>query len=42
MSTSTWSRLRWPFKALIIAAPIIGLGYLATTNDCLKIVLKRK
>ena len=36
MSTSSWSRLRWPFKALIIAVPIIGLGYLATTNEWFK------
>lgn len=36
MSTSSWSRLRWPFKALIIAAPIIGVGYLATTNEWFK------
>ena len=29
MSTtpSGWSRLRWPIKALIIALPLIGLGY---------------
>lgn len=29
MSTtpSAWSRLRWPIKALIIALPLIGLGY---------------
>jgi len=26
--TSTWSRLRWPVKALIIAVPILGLSYL--------------
>ncbi|MEO6733039.1 MAG: hypothetical protein ABIN01_17580 [Ferruginibacter sp.] len=32
MSTtpSGWSQLRWPIKALIIALPLIGLGYLAT------------
>jgi len=24
---SFWARLRWPIKALIIAAPIVGLGY---------------
>lgn len=29
---STWSRLRWPFKALLIAAPIVALGYFAI-ND---------
>jgi len=27
--TAIWNKLRWPFKALIIAAPIILLGYLA-------------
>jgi hypothetical protein len=32
LSTSTWSRLRWPFKAILIAAPIIALGYFAI-ND---------
>lgn len=26
-SPSGWSRLRWPIKALIIALPLIGLGY---------------
>lgn len=26
---STWARLRWPIKALIIAIPIIGIGYWA-------------
>src|SRR5215203_2592625 len=31
-STSTWGRLRWPFKAVLIAAPIIALGYFAI-ND---------
>ncbi len=31
-STSTWSRLRWPFRALLIAAPIIAIGYFAI-ND---------
>lgn len=31
-STSTWSRLRWPFKAILIAAPIIAIGYFAI-ND---------
>ncbi len=31
-STSAWSRLRWPFKAILIAAPIIALGYFAI-ND---------
>ena len=29
-SSSGWSRLRWPIKAIIIALPLIGLGYLAT------------
>lgn len=29
---STWGRLRWPIKALIIAAPIIGLGYWASES----------
>jgi hypothetical protein len=32
MSTSTWSRLRWPFKALLIALPVITFGYFAI-ND---------
>ncbi|MBB5634199.1 hypothetical protein HDE68_000084 [Pedobacter cryoconitis] len=27
---STWGRLRWPIKAIIIAIPIIGLGYWAS------------
>lgn len=27
---SSWSRLRWPIKALLIAVPVVGLGYLAT------------
>jgi len=36
MSTSSWSRLRWPFKALIIAAPIIAIGYFGTTNGWFK------
>ena len=26
---STWARLRWPIKAIIIAIPIIGIGYWA-------------
>ncbi|MCW3465883.1 hypothetical protein [Chitinophaga nivalis] len=26
---STWARLRWPVKAVIIAIPIIGIGYWA-------------
>ena len=32
MSTnpSGWSQLRWPIKVLIIALPLVGLGYLAT------------
>lgn len=29
---STWSRLRWPFKAILIALPIIAVGYFAI-ND---------
>lgn len=29
---STWARLRWPIKALIIAAPIIGAGYWAVQS----------
>lgn len=33
MSTSTWSRLRWPFKALLIALPVITFGYFAITDD---------
>ena len=32
MSTTTWSRLRWPFKAILIALPIITFGYFAI-ND---------
>ena len=32
MSTSTWSRLRWPFKALLIALPIIAFSYFAITD----------
>jgi hypothetical protein len=32
MSTSTWSRLRWPFKALLIAAPVIVFSYFAITD----------
>jgi hypothetical protein len=27
MANSTWSRLRWPFKALLIAAPVITFSY---------------
>lgn len=27
-ASSGWSRLRWPIKAIIIALPLIGLGYL--------------
>lgn len=30
--TAIWNKLRWPFKALIIAAPIILLGYFAMEN----------
>ena len=29
---STWGRLRWPIKAIIIAIPIIGLGYWASES----------
>jgi len=32
MSTSTWSRLRWPFKAILISLPIVTFGYFAI-ND---------
>jgi hypothetical protein len=32
MSTSNWSRLRWPFKALLIALPVITFGYFAITD----------
>lgn len=32
MSTSTWSRLRWPFKALLISLPIIAFSYFAITD----------
>lgn len=31
-ATSMWSRLRWPFKAILIAAPVITFGYFAI-ND---------
>ncbi len=31
-SSSSWSRLRWPIKAIIIALPLLGLAYLATEN----------
>ena len=33
---SGWSRLRWPIKAIIIALPLIGLGYLATEKGWFK------
>lgn len=33
---SAWSRLRWPIKAIIIALPLVALGYLATENGWLK------
>ena len=38
MSTtpSGWSQLRWPIKAIIIALPLIGLGYLATEKGLFK------
>lgn len=29
---STWSRLRWPFKALLIALPVIAFSYFAITD----------
>ena len=29
---STWGRLRWPIKAIIIAIPIIGIGYWAVES----------
>ncbi len=29
-SSSGWSRLRWPIKVLIIAIPLVGIGYLAS------------
>lgn len=32
MSNSTWSRLRWPFKALLIAAPVLVFSYFAITD----------
>jgi hypothetical protein len=32
MSNSTWDRLRWPFKALLIALPVITFGYFAITD----------
>ncbi|MES2776946.1 MAG: hypothetical protein V4722_22405 [Bacteroidota bacterium] len=34
--TSGWSRLRWPIKALIIALPIIGIGYLGSEKGWFK------
>ena len=33
---STWNRLRWPIKALIIALPIIALSYFAIEKGWLK------
>ncbi len=33
---STWSRLRWPIKAMIIALPLVGLVWLGTQTDILK------
>jgi hypothetical protein len=38
MSTtpSGWSQLRWPIKAIIIALPLIGLGYFATEKGLFK------
>jgi hypothetical protein len=36
MSNSAWSRIGLPFKALIIAIPIIGFAYLAVDNKWLK------
>src|SRR4028119_1168601 len=38
MSTqpSSWSRLRWPFKAIIIAAPIIAAVWAVNEFDLLK------
>ncbi|MEO6721109.1 MAG: hypothetical protein ABIN67_12090 [Ferruginibacter sp.] len=35
-NSSGWSRLRWPIKAIIIALPLIGLGYLATEKGWFK------
>lgn len=32
MENNTWSRLRWPFKALLIAAPVVVFAYFAI-ND---------
>ncbi|HVI47991.1 MAG TPA: hypothetical protein VM802_24195 [Chitinophaga sp.] len=32
---STWGRLRWPIKALIIAIPIIVIGYFASESGIL-------
>ena len=29
-SSSSWSRLRWPIKAIIIAVPLLALAYFAT------------
>ncbi len=38
MSTSThstWSKLRWPFKAILIAAPVIAFAYFAINDGWL-------
>ena len=28
-SSSSWSRLRWPIKVIIIAVPLLALAYFA-------------
>jgi hypothetical protein len=33
---STWSRLRWPVKALIVGIPIVGLLWYGTQNGMIK------
>ncbi len=35
-NTSTWARLRWPFKALIIGIPLIGAIWFASEKGLLK------
>jgi len=32
-SSSGWSRLRWPIKAIIIAAPLVAFGYFVIEKD---------
>jgi len=35
-NTSSWSRLRWPIKAIIIAVPLLAFGYFATEKGWFK------